>query len=465
MTMLATKPSLIIPAPELRGGALDLMSCRDLECTLDGPAGTGKTYAALLKVHLLLLAYPGAKALVARKTNTALAGSAMATFRDAVLDPREGVRYFGGNRVKPAAFEYPNGSLMIVNGLDKPDKVKSWEFDLAYINEATECTIEDIEFVRSRLRGNKTPYKQLIMDCNPDAPVHWLNVRMNEGITTRLLSRHEDNPRFFDVKTGTWTEEGSNYIEGVLGGLTGVRLSRLRYGIWAAAEGTVYEDAWDRQRNVIDRAQAAIRPDWPRYLSIDFGYTNPFVCQWWAEDHDGRLYRYRELYHTKRLVEDHCLSIALASGWYHLLPRSHPRYASRPAEWADPLPREIICDHDAEDRATFERHLGLYTTAAKKSVSDGIQAVASRLKAAGDGRPRLFLLRDALIERDVDLASRKKPTCTEEEMDTYTWKQSSSGLKEEPNKVDDHGNDALRYMVSHKDLQPSGVSYYPSIWQ
>ena len=33
-----------------------------------------------------------------------------------------------------------------------------------------------------------------------------------------------------------------------------------------------------------------IPTDWSRYLSIDFGYTNPFVAQWWALDHDGRLY-------------------------------------------------------------------------------------------------------------------------------------------------------------------------------
>ena len=30
--------------------------------------------------------------------------------------------------------------------------------------------------------------------------------------------------------------------------------------------------------------------------SVDFGFTNPIVIQWWAEDPDGRLYLYRELY-------------------------------------------------------------------------------------------------------------------------------------------------------------------------
>ena len=461
--MATLTEEIVLRKPEFRGAALALMSNHDTECCLDGPAGTGKTYVALYKVHAALTKYAGARALVARKSNTDLAGSAMATFRESILDEREGVHYFGGNRIKPAAFQYPNGSLMIVNGLDKASKVKSWEFDLAYINEGSECALEDIEFVRSRLRHGVMPYQQLLLDTNPDAPTHWLNQRMNEGTTTRLVSRHEDNPRFFDRVTQDWTAEGRAYIEGVLGGLTGVRLSRLRYGLWAAAEGTVYEDSWDARRNVIDRF--AIPRSWPRYLSIDFGYTNPFVCQWWAMDPDGRLYLYREIYQSKVLVEDHCTQIALSSGWYHLLPRDHAEYSDRPPDWADPLPRELICDHDAEDRATLERHLKLYTTAAKKTVRDGLQAVSARLRPAGDGRPRLLFVRNALVYRDPYLVQAKKPTCTIEEFDSYVWKQDSAGMKEEPMKESDHGLDSCRYQVAHHDLQQAGVSYYPTIWR
>jgi phage terminase large subunit len=426
---------MVIASPEFRGANLALGACRDIEVCLDGAAGTGKTVAALFKVHMLLTMYPGAKALVARKTNTALAGSAVATYRD-MIHPEEGIRYFGGNRIRPAAFEYPNGSSLIVNGLDKPEKIKSWEFSIAYLNESTELTIEDLEFVRSRLRQGKTPYPQVIMDCNPGSPQHWLNVRMNEGITTRLVSTHEDNPRYFDVKTNDWTAAGREYIFGTLGGLTGVRLSRLRYGMWSAADGAIYEREWSRSVNVIKRFQ--IPPTWRRWLSIDLGYTNPFVCQWFASDPDGRLYRYREIYRTNRLVEDHAIDIAVASGWFHLLPTDHPKYKKLPADWADPLPQAIICDHDIEDRRTLERHLKLNTTAAKKTVSDGIQAVAARLRPAGDGKPRLYFLEDSLVERDPDLAARKKPTCFEEEIEGYVWKQGSNGPKEEPVKEDDH---------------------------
>ena len=440
----ALQENFIIPSPSFRGANLAIGSCRDIEVCLDGPAGTGKTYAALYKIHILLLMYPGARALVARKTNTALSGSAMVTYREDILRPEEGVKYFGGNRVRPAAFVYPNGSEMVVNGLDKAEKVKSTAFDIALINEATECTLEDIEFVRSRLRHGKLPYHQLIMDVNPVEPTHWLNQRMNEGLTTRLLSRHEDNPRFFDILTQDWTDAGRDYIEDILGGLTGVRLSRLRYGIWAAASGTIYEDSYDRSRNVIKRFD--IPSSFPRYIVLDFGYVHPFVCHWYAEDNDGRLICYREIYHTKRLVEDHAKDIKRLSRWGE--------------NGGDPLPRVVIADHDSGDRATFERHTGLYTIPAHKSVSDGIQAMASRLRIAGDGKPRLMYFEDMLVERDRELAALKKPTSTIEEYDSYVWDTRSGAKKGDvPVKEYDHGMDSSRYMCAFKDLRPTDVRY------
>src|SRR3546814_10566883 len=87
-----------------------------------------------------------------------------------------------------------------------------------------------------------------------------------------------------------------------LDALTGVRYMRLRKGIWCAAEGLVYEE-FDPELHVHKRI--GVPPiSWTRYMTVDFGYTNPMVVQMWAEDEDGRLYLYRELYHTKTTVED-----------------------------------------------------------------------------------------------------------------------------------------------------------------
>ncbi len=419
---LAKKEYLVRFTP--RGAARDIFTMQDKELVLSGPAGTGKSRVILEKVHLACLKHSGLRALMLRKTRRSLTESGMVTYWDKVNPEIDGVQWKSGVQ----QYQYRrNGSILAVGGLDRPSKIMSSEWDLIYVQEATDLTEDDWEACTIRLRNSKMPYQQLIGDCNPDAPMHWLRQRASNGKTIMLESRHEDNPVLFD-ENGVPTVKGERYLS-VLDSLTGVRLARYRYGIWAAAEGAVYEDSWDRKRNVIPPYH--IPAEWPRYLAIDFGFTHPFVCLWAAIDPDGRIIIYRQLYRTKRLVEDHARDIKKYSRWGD--------------KGGEPLPRAIICDTDAEDRATLERYLSLYTTPAHKSVSDGIQAVASRFRAAGDGKSRIQIMRDCLVERDRDLAEGKQPTCLEDEPESYVWDTRQGAKKgEQPVKESDHGLDALR---------------------
>ena len=438
------------------GNISRLFESKEPELVLAGPAGTGKTRGNLEYLNYWATEYPGCRLLMARKTRRSLTESAMVTLEHKVLHPAQGVRW----RATEQRYQYPNGSIIAVGGLDKPSKIMSSEWDIIYIPEATELSEDDWESCALRIRNNKLPVQQLIGDVNPGPATHWMKQRAG-GHTTMWDTRHEDNPVLF--RNGQITPEGARYLAR-LDALTGVRYARYRLGLWVSAEGMVYEDSWNRAVNLIN--EAPIQRDWSRYLAIDFGYTHPFVCLWCAVDPDGRIYVYRQIYKTRTLVEDHAHTIAIASGWFHLLPKGHPRYNSRPADWADPLPRDIICDHDAEDRATLERHLRLYTVAAKKTVSDGIQAVASRLRIAGDGKPRIMVVRDTVVERDQYLAEGKQPTCLEDEPESYIW-DTRQGAKrgEQPVKENDHALDALRYLVAHFDLQPGGVTYVKSPWR
>jgi PBSX family phage terminase large subunit len=411
------------------GSAEQLFYCRDKEVVLSGPAGTGKSRGCLEKLHLCALKYPGMRALIVRKTRTSLTESALVTFEDKVL-PEHSRLTEGAQRRLRQSYTYPNGSNIVVGGLDDSQRVMSTEYDMIYVMEAIEATENDWENLTTRLRNGVMPYQQIIADTNPDAPTHWLKARANKGLTTMIDCTHEDNPVLYDRAKSEWTKAGLVYID-TLDRLTGPRKERLRFGKWVQAEGIVYE-GFERSKHLVDRFE--IPKEWPRDWVIDFGYTNPFVCQFWAEDPDGRLYRYREVYYTQRLVQDHAKQIMELAK-------------------VEPPPRRVICDHDAEDRATFERHTGHPTTAAHKTVSDGIQAVATRLKPAGDGKPRLFLLRDSLVERDPKLDDKKLPACTEEEIDGYIWDVSNSRSKgEQPVKANDHGCDAMRYEIAQWDL-------------
>jgi hypothetical protein len=121
-------------------------------------------------------------------------------------------------------------------------------------------------------------------------------------------------------------------------------------------------------------------------------------------------------------------------------------------------PYALVVDHDAEDRATLERHLERPTRAANKNVSEGIQAMQARFRMDGRNRPRILFFRNAVVRRDPSLVDAKKPASTIEELPGYVWRDRKPGQlairADEPLKENDHGMDAARYVVAQVDLQP-----------
>jgi phage terminase large subunit len=455
-----------------RGAALKLMSCRDDEILLSGPAGTGKSRACLEKLQLAALKYPGMTGLVVRQVRDTLAGTALRTWDKFVIKEQllaGSIVYRGSSGREPARYEFSNGSQVWIAGLDKPSKIMSTEFDMVYIQEATEVDEDGWQALTTRLgRTSTMPYNQLIADCNPDSPTHWLKLRADAGTTTMLESRHEDNPTMWDAAAGEWTVKGLDYIRR-LDRLTGVQLLRLRHGKWAAAEGICWP-GFDTARHIVD--PFPIPQDWPRIWTVDFGMVHPFVWQAWAIAPDGEMYRYREIHMTGRLVEDHARQIMgivrPGAQWDDQERRWHG------GTWIEPKPQKIICDHDAEDRATLTRYLCMPTTPADKRVKLGIEAVERRwrdnrlfLVRSGDVVLRQVLpgnrdhtTRYGLIERDPVLVSARKPTCTEEEIGGYVWDDN----KEAPVKDNDDGADTTRYGVAHFDLKAQLTNARREVW-
>lgn len=452
-----------------RGACLRIFEMRDPELLISGPAGTGKSRACLEKVLMMCLATPNLRAAILRKTLASLGSTALVTWRNYVakeaLATGECV-YYGGSAQEPPQYRFKNGSTVTIGGMDRPTRIMSSEYDIIYVQEATELTLEDIEFINTRLRNWKVSFQQLLMDCNPAGDTHWLRLRANDGKTKLIESRHEDNPVLFDYdpETGihTVTERGAAYIA-KLDALTGVRYKRLRLGLWVSAEGIIYE-GFDPHKHVVDwdfdeeDNRIPLPDEWERYWVIDFGFVHPFVCQWWAVDPDGNAFMYREIYMTNRTVEEHAATMLeqvteIKKTTFY----DHFNRTERVVEevvWTEPQPTAIICDHDAEDRRTLEKHLGLGTQPALKPVSAGIDLVQARWKVAEDGTTRMFYMADTLVERDQRLVEDLRPTCTKEEIANYRWKVSPDGrIKPEPVKLDDDGMDTTRYLVMHLDYK------------
>lgn len=269
------------------GAALELFRSRQREVLLAGPAGTGKSRACLEKLNLICMQLP-IRAAIVRKTRKSLTQSAMTTFEQKVLPTPNQVKFHEGDQ----EYRYPSGAVVMVAGLDDPEKIGSTEFDVVYVQEATELEEDDWSMLLRGLRNGVLSYQQLIADCNPSSPDHWLKQRCNEGQTQLLESRHEDNPTLVNPD-GTYTEFGAGYLA-TLDSLKGFNYQRLRLGQWVAAEGMYFTD-WDPKQHITPSFE--IPPHWPRWLAVDYGYAAPFCCLWFARcPENRRIYIYRELY-------------------------------------------------------------------------------------------------------------------------------------------------------------------------
>lgn len=397
------------------GAALELFYSRDPEVLLDGPADTGKSRACLEKLYICGHKYERMRALICRKTRKSLTQAGMVSFEQKVLPPRSLVKFHSTKQ----AYVFPNKSELVVGGLDDPIKVQSAEYDLIYVQEATELTENDWEMISKLLRNGMMPYQQLLADCNPGPPSHWLNKRCNNGNTRRLLSRHTDNPSI--------TEERLNRLKA----LTGVRRLRLYDGIWAAAEGMVY-DTWDPAIHIIDRFP--VPKTWRIVAGVDWGFTNPGCIQVWAIDGDDRAYLIHEIYRVQRKI----------SWWIEEAKKLKSLYGID-VFYCDPSGAAYISD--------FNDNF-LNAIPADNDVAPGIQEVQERLAIQEDGLPRLFVFRDALEERDQVRDDNRQPCGLIEEREGYIWKQNNLGVTEEPVKENDHSEDTCRYALY--SISPKG---------
>jgi len=422
---------------EPHGNAKRLMYCRDSEMCIHGPVGTGKTRAGLEKFHLCAMKYPKMRALLVRKTRASLTQSALQIFEDHVIKEGDPIKA-GAGRAHRQSYKYPNGSEIVVGGLDNPDRIMSTEYDMIGVEEAVEATVEDWEKLTTRLRSRVMPYRQIIGMCNPSARTHWLRLRMDERITTEFQSKYEDNPVWWDHEKGDWTEEGREYIA-KLDRLTGVRYLRLRKGLWVTAEGAIWPnfdsdihviDAWDDQQDPIQ---------W-HFADVDWGFDRPGVIHVWGVTRSRRAILVCEIYMSEKNMD----------WWCEVAVRLQNQFGIR----------SFVCDPSRPDNIDLLNHK-LYQVDDHNCAIPGINAfdaganvVRDRLALRPDGKPGVFFLRNALDEIDQRMVTEKSAVRTVDEIPDYTFREIKPGQrsKEEPAPgLDDHGCDAMRYGMMYLD--------------
>lgn len=418
------------------------------EIIVDGPAGTGKSTGIAAWLYWLCETRPKVRVLVVRKTRTSLTESFLVTFEDSVL-PADHPARGTAQRAHRQSYIWPNGSALVLGGMDNPTRLYSTDYDVVYVQEAVELGEDEWERFHRALRNRKLPFQLLIGDTNPDKPTHWLYRRFVDGKCERISSKHQDNPSLFDATTRNWTPTGAKYLER-LQQLTGVRRQRLYEGKWVAAEGMVWEN-WDDRLHLVNRPDSldALKLRF-FFAGVDWGFTAPGVISIFGVDGDENMYRVAEVYRARQTLE----------WWADRFNDLYRRFKIQIA----------LCDPSRPDAIeTFNRRIGVpidgpgsiakpadnSRTSSGAGNLSGIDLVRQALERdKSTGRPRLFFVRDSnMFGIDPDLKTDGHPTCTEEEIPGYVYKLVESGQANreytDPT-VADHGCDALRYAVSWK---------------
>ncbi len=321
------------PHVELRPSFGPLRTLRNLYVGVEGVRGSAKTRSILTELMCRALEYPGCRIGLFRHDRTDLTKTVLKTLETQVF-PLFGLTTPGNQSAENrAVYDLPNGSQLIPAGLREMTKTQSLELSFAYVAEVSECTETQITELAATLRYLKSPerplmpdFGQLIFDVNPVNPGHWANKFMepaddalracnisgvqtreqyarmqkynwrphdrHRGRAKRLITKHADNPGYWDFEKWEFTPLGRQYVEETLGSYTGYLRLRWLLGLWVAAEGSVFPE-FDVKRNVV--RDFPIPEDWPIYLTADPGYDHPAGVSWTAIAPNNTRYKIADL--------------------------------------------------------------------------------------------------------------------------------------------------------------------------
>jgi phage terminase large subunit len=305
------------PKPKESGVIIDLGEANEkqrqfylstaLYTAYGGAKGGGKTHAVRTKAMGGALEYPGIKILILRR--------AYGDLQQGIIEPI--VKIVEGNALgtydaSKHILYFINGSTIRFGNLDSATYETTYqgqEYDWIFMDEATQFTERQFQYIRGCLRGVNDIPKRFYLTCNPGGVGHRWVKRL---FIDRDFKTDSDNP-----------EENENpddyvFIPATIEDNTAMRkydpigyknqlqiLSQMpdnlkaayRYGIWDELGGNYFPE-FNNATHVINTKSPDFKypVGWERfhrYRTFDYGF-DMFACYWIAVDTAGRSYVYRE---------------------------------------------------------------------------------------------------------------------------------------------------------------------------
>jgi hypothetical protein len=260
------------------------------------------------------------------------------------------------------------------------------------------------------------------------------------------MGQHGLNPEFRSFRFPSWANEkifpmgvDDPEIISLCAGLSEEMVKQEIHADFSEYVGQVFKD-WDEEWHV---QPCDYNPEWPVYLAVDYGWTNPNVCLFIQVDPWDRVYVIDEYYQSHRSPEE--FAIDLLEGNYS---QTHPRLVRAAADlYPDPA-----------------------TPGSSHTLAERLR-VRVRGNTGGEIKDRLELIRRWLKDENTHLERshvdrRPKmivsPRCKYmiKEFDAYRYpktKEEGAEAPENPMKKDDHTPEALgRFFMGHFGMQAIG---------
>lgn len=271
-----------------------------------GAAGGGKTRALLMEAVRACVRFPGIKVAAFRRSYPEL--------EESLLDELAAINYAEAVGGGPQRYNgtkhdqrFANGSIIRFRYAEtKKDATRRQgsEIQLLIIDERTQVPDEVTEYLTTRVRSGsgRIPALGVRSGTNPGGIGHSaVKTRYIEATEHgRLVIADPERPhrhiRFIPAKVAENPHLNVEY-EADLNAIADAALRKaLKDGDWDTFVGQFFTE-WHRDRHVV--RPFALPEAWFRYAGIDWGHRVPWAVEWGAQDPDGRLWVYREIYEAR----------------------------------------------------------------------------------------------------------------------------------------------------------------------
>jgi len=262
-----------------------------------GARGGGKSWALRRKAALMACRYAGIRILIVRRTFSEL-------WENHVLPLKKELGGAARYREAEKSFLWDNGSRISLGYCDGENDVlryQGMEFDVIFIDEATQLTEYQFAALAASVRGANGFPKRVYLTCNPGGVGHeWV-----KRLFIDRVYREGENPEdyvFIPARVSdntVLTEKNPEYVK-MLDALPEGLRQAWRDGDWDVLAGRYFNE-FDRNVHVIEPFE--VPKEYRRYVTMDYG-LDMLAAYWVAADFHGNFYVYRELYQKDLIISE-----------------------------------------------------------------------------------------------------------------------------------------------------------------